>query len=201
MKLSRNSISKESISQFNLWLDDRPYDKFKFYFSDHDVEFQYMVDKFIAQNEDLCRIIPHNAYLVTRCVKTAAKKMGFCGHFDNYRTTILIPLMIPDTEENGDLLVWQNARPEPKNLFKHIVSKVWFQLFLAKVFFGSIRRHFERIRVDVGDALTFNGFVNMHCNMYLIGERRSLLIHFDKPFSNSKFVAMTENLSQFWARD
>jgi len=108
--------------------------------------------------------------------------------------------MIPDTEENGDLLVWQNARLEPQGLIKHIVSKVWFQLFLAKALFGRIRRHFERTQLSVGDSLTFNGFVNMHYNMHVDGERRSLLIHFDKPFSDSAIVLTVEKLSQLWAR-
>jgi|GEM_PF-5193117 len=84
MELSKNSICVESISQFNRWLDDRPYDKFKFYFSDRDAEFKSMADEFIAQNKDLRRIVPDNAYLVTRCVKTQGKKVGFDIHFDNY---------------------------------------------------------------------------------------------------------------------
>ena len=199
MKLSGDIISAASISRMNDWLDARPYENFQFFFAEKDDAFSHEAAAFIDSNPRLKEMVPEGAYVVTRCVKTQGRKVALVPHFDNYRSTILIPLCVPEHDANSDILIWENARKAPDGLFRHIVTKVWFQIIIANLFLNPVLDNFSRTTVQVGETLTFDGFVNFHCNMHVDGERRSILIHFDKPFSNSGIVRMLERVSQWWA--
>ena len=127
--------------------------------------------------------------------------MAFCPHFDNYSSTFLIPLKVPDSKLNGDIILWENARKTPGNVISHMISKLYFQNSvmtkkLVKMF--NENKKFIRHSVKPGSFVHFDGFVGLHFNLNVdSGERMSLLIHNDKKFADTFIVKMIEKYSQY----
>ena len=142
-----------------------------------------------------------DSYIVTRKVNKTNSKVAFRPHFDNYSSTLLIPLKVPDSNLNGDIILWENARKTPGNVFSHFLSKLFFQNpistpQLVKMF--NKNKKFVRHSVKPGSVAHFDGFVGLHFNLNVdSGERMSLLIHNNKKFANTFIVKMIEKYSQY----
>ena len=164
--------------------------------------------KFLAELKEIFKDIPkirdlikEDSYIVTRKVNKANSKVAFRPHFDNYSSTLLIPLKVPDSNLNGDIILWENARRTPGNVLSHFFSKLLFQNPMAtkrlvKMFQQD--KKFVRHSVKPGDFVHFDGFVGLHFNLNVdSGERMSLLIHNNKKFANTFIVKMIEEYSQY----
>jgi hypothetical protein len=164
--------------------------------------------KFLSDLKEIFKNIPEvrdlikeDSYIVTRKVNKGNSKVAFRPHFDNYSSTLLIPLKVPDSVLNGDIILWENARRTPGNVLSHFFSKLLFQnpvatKRLVKMF--QQNKKFVRYSVKPGDFVHFDGFTGLHFNLNVdSGERMSLLIHNNKKFANSFIVRMIEKYSQY----
>jgi len=173
--------------------------------------FHYNSQSLIKNLREIFKDIPEiyqslndNAYIVTRRVTPSASKFAFMAHFDNYRSTILVPIRVPNEEMNGDLIMWRNARFLPKNVLTHLISKLLFQNKLSKMVLKAMYRRgikFNRYSVKPGGFAKFDGFVDLHFNMPVgSGERFSLLIHNEKMFADTFIVKMIETVSRLMVK-
>lgn len=176
--------------------------------------FHFKNAQFYADLKNILKDIPaisdqinEKTYIVTRKVNHIDNKFSHLAHFDNYETSILIPLIIPNSAQNGDIVVWEKARENPSNSVFHFFSKLFFQNKLSTYIFkklylaGSSLQKFKRYPIKPGDYLVFDGFVDFHFNLPVdSGERLSLLIHNKKAFEDSIIVKMIEKYSQFSVR-
>jgi len=147
------------------------------------------------------------SYVVTRRVLPQDFDLSYRFHFDNYESTILVPLKVPSSHLSGDIVIWENAREKPANVIMHIITKMFFQnpvayFFLKKLYVRKSKlQKFNRVILNPGDFLHFNGFVNLHFNLPIDGEDRlSLLIHNEQPFEKSFIVKLVEIYSKFIMR-
>lgn len=201
MKTYSNVIPSETLEKLKAYLEAQH--KVNATFSFHQDN-----SKFLAELKEIFKNIPEvhdrikdDSYIVTRKVNKENSKVAFRPHFDNYSSTLLIPLKVPDSLLNGDIILWENARRTPGNVISHFISKLFFQNPMAtkrlvKMFHAN--KKFTRHSVKPGSFVHFDGFTGLHFNLNVdSGERMSLLIHNNKKFSNTFLVKMIEKYSQY----
>jgi len=152
---------------------------------------------------EICSMLKKESYIVTRKANANTSKAAYGPHFDNYESTILVPIQVPNSNFNGDIVLWERARWYPSNIISHLCTKILFQnpfieWFLAKTYLYNNK--FKRYSVKPGQFLIFDGFVDLHFNLHIDREERvSLLIHNNKKFKNSYIVKLLEDYSKIWA--
>jgi hypothetical protein len=197
MQQFENVLSDEQIGKLNNFIDQHySYDKFMFVFPNKNPEFK----AFLIQNisPQLKTFINDESYITLRMVNNQSHGQEYQFHFDTYEETVLVPLIGSDSEFNGDLLINQNTRGNPSNIFAHVFGKLLYQnrvvlFFLKKM----MNKFFKRISVKPGSIFQFNGAVCLHGNMPISGERRTVLIHNKKLFKDSKLTEAVEAFSQY----
>lgn len=196
-----NSIPPETLFALTNYLERKHQSNTTFSFHQDNSEFLNQLRTIFKDIPEIFNSLKEDSYIVTRKVNKANSKVAFCPHFDNYSSTILIPLKVPDSVLNGDIILWENARKTPGNVISHMMSKLFFQNKIAtkklvKMF--NEGKKFTRHSVKPGSFVHFDGFVGLHFNLNVdSGERMSLLIHNDKKFANTFIVRMIEKYSQY----
>ena len=153
---------------------------------------------------EIYNLLKEESYIVTRKANAEApKKIAYGPHFDNYDSTILVPIRVPNSNFNGDIVLWERARRYPSNIFFHLCTKILFQNPLAEWLLAKTYLHnnkFKRYRIKPGQFVVFDGFVDLHFNLHIEKEERvSLLIHNNKQFKDSFIVKLLEDYSKYWA--
>ncbi len=201
MKEYSNRIPPDTLSALTNYLEQKHQENTTFSFHQDNKEFLNQLRIIFKDIPEIVDSLKEDSYIVTRKVNKANSKVAFCPHFDNYSSTILIPLKVPDSKFNGDIILWENARKTPSNVISHMISKLYFQNKIAtkklvKMF--NEGKNFTRHSVKPGSFVQFDGFVGLHFNLNVdSGERMSLLIHNDKKFANTFIVKMIEKYSQY----
>jgi len=171
-------------------------------FPDKDKDLQ----DYLKSKLSLIQIFPKgaidNSYIVIRCVKKSDTKRAYEAHFDNYEKTWVVPLKMPNKKPDGALYAWENARKTPTNLISHIATKILFQNRVARLLYKTmLKNKFKEVTIRPGDIGHFNGFTTLHYNTNVCEERRSILIHWNKPFQGTKTVDIIEKYSQYNANN
>jgi hypothetical protein len=199
MILIRNNILPTALTNaINLEIDKINYESSFWIFPGENLQVCKLVREALAETSLISEDILNNAYIVIRCVKANSQTTTYAIHFDNYTNTWLLPLKIPQSNQDGRLCVWENARKHPKCTYTNLVSKLFYQNPITVSFIKKYLLYkFHHVDLKVGDCAHFNGFTSLHFNEPIQGERRSILIHFDKPFSASILTIAIEKLSQY----
>ena len=201
MKEFKNSIPAETLSAVTNYLEKQHEQNATFSFHQDNSEFLNQLRIIFKDIPEIYSSLREDSYIVTRKVNKENSKVAFCPHFDNYSSTILIPLKVPDSDLNGDIILWEDARKTPGNVKTPMISKLFFQNKIAtkklvKMF--NENKNFKRHSVKPGSFVHFDGFVGLHFNLNVdSGERMSLLIHNDKKFANTFIVRMIEKYSRY----
>jgi hypothetical protein len=151
---------------------------------------------------EIYNLLNQETYIVTRKANAETSNAAYIAHFDNYDSTILVPIRVPDSDFNGDIVLWEKARRYPSNVFFHLCTKILFQnklvnWLLMKTY--SYNNKFKRYRIKPGQFVIFNGYVDLHFNLHVDKEERiSLLIHNNKPFKDSFIVRRIDDYNKYW---
>lgn len=196
MKVYKNLIPKSLIDQVNSIIDRYDYSE-SLYLFDNEKSIPHNLIKIELAKISLFQPYISDAHIVIRCVKRDDQKITHYPHFDNYLHTFVIPTLIPNTPPLGDLVYVENARKFPKNIYTNIITKFSFQNPLVKKFIlNDLRGRFSSISINPGDVGYFNGLTTLHYNNPVFSERRSILIHCDNPFKDSKINKIVEYLGK-----
>ena len=196
--IKHNVISKKFINEINEAINNKVYSDSLWIFCEDDEDLIKNISSNLKSNEFMKNYLFDDSYIVVRCVKTADTKRCYESHFDNYKETFVIPLLIPTDGLKGELNAWFFARREPKNIIEHILTKALYQNALFRYFIRKYLQHkFVKIEANPGDVAFFDGFTTLHYNNPVEGERRSILIHNKKPFQNSFAVNLIESFSKY----
>jgi hypothetical protein len=132
----------------------------------------------------------NDQYHVARIVRSYNNIEKYRGHFDSHLFTLVLPLHIPDFEddcENGELIFLPNARKQPLNEFINIVEKLYFKKYSSKSGMRSLGFK-SKLNVELFEEnkpLLFVGNTTFHANKALQGDfnkmRLTLLSHFFDP--------------------
>ena len=192
-----NIIENSFISELNAEINRIPYEKSMWLFeTDNSVLFS-KIRSYLSFHPAIKNHIRDDTYIVIRCVKNTDKHRQYESHFDNYKETFVIPLLIPERQPKGELMAWFNARRIPKSFIEHFITKALFQnrffrFFMKKYFLN----RFKLLQINPGDVASFDGFTTLHFNFPVSDERRSILIHNEKAYSTNIFGKMIDELSR-----
>lgn len=199
--IRNNILPAALIDTINLEIDKIKYESSFWIFPGENHQIYELIKKALVKTHFFPEDILNTAYIVIRCVKANTPTTAYAIHFDNYTNTWLLPLKIPQSTLKGRLCVWENVRKYPSNTYTNLASKLFYQNPITVFFIKKYLLHkFHPIDLNVGDCAQFNGFTSLHFNDPVQGERRSILIHFDKPFSTSIFTVTIEKISQYIAK-
>jgi hypothetical protein len=206
MDISKNSIQPEIISELNTLLDIKCLGKSAWIYAGEHSEIDTVVQRVLEKpNINLKRLINSKDYSEIYWTIRIATKEGSVAagyiHYDNYKNTVLIPLRLPEIKPHGNLNIWENSRKDPKYIFLHLFQKLIIQNTLGMKIIDKFYRHkFTNIKVKPGEVAKFNGFQSLHYNDVPEGERRSLLLHFDRQFDQSILTNIVEKYSRWLAK-
>ena len=122
MKKHDSIINNDFIEYINLLIDKIPYLERLVFFDSDNLELYNYINNELSKNSLFLNIIK-NSHIVIRCVKASDKKIARYPHFDNYSDTYVIPLKIPTEKPFGELRYYENARPNPANIYSCTFSK------------------------------------------------------------------------------
>jgi hypothetical protein len=129
-----------------------------------------------------------NQYHIARKVEPGNSKEMFRAHFDSHLFTMVLPIKIPDTANegtSGDLIYFPNARKVPGNEITNFIGKAYFKKYASKKGmekFSSTKkidnfRDYQPLLFIGNTTLHTNYPVSLNCSSY----RLTLLAHFFDP--------------------
>ena len=131
-----------------------------------------------------------NQYHIARKVEPGNTKEMFRAHFDSHLFTMVLPIKIPETAQDGtagDLIYFPYARKVPTNEISNFIGKAYFKRFASKEGMEKFSSNHQK-RIDnfkdyqpllfVGNTTLHTNFpVSPGCSSY----RLTLLAHFFDP--------------------
>jgi len=129
-----------------------------------------------------------NQYHIARKVEPGNSKEMFRAHFDSHLFTMVLPIKIPDTANegtSGDLIYFPNARKVPGNEITNFIGKAYFKKYASKKGmekFSSTKkidnfRDYQPLLFIGNTTLHTNYPVSLNCSSF----RLTLLAHFFDP--------------------
>jgi hypothetical protein len=132
-------------------------------------------------------------YQVVRCLNgKVGRKNSYFFHYDTYVLTVLIPIIIPQAGERGDLVLFPNVRKVRRSYLRNLFDKFlvdnrfsqWALTLIAK------RRKCGAVAVPMqpGNIYFFWGYRTIHANEPCDPAqiRATALLHFGDPYRGSR---------------
>jgi hypothetical protein len=171
-----NGITPENLKKLLALVNAHHSKHAAFTFHSINSDFFQELKKIIKDVSVLLDLLDEKAYVATRRVNPSDSHLAYQPHFDNYESTVLIPLITSNSEMNGDIFLWENTRQTPTNPITHFIVKILFQnkfstILLKKLHLNKSRfQKFKRHSIGPGDYLIFNGFLGYTLIFPLIKE-------------------------------
>ena len=132
-------------------------------------------------------------YQVVRCLNgEVGRKNSYIFHYDTYVLTVLIPIMIPQTGERGDLVLFPNVRGVRRTYLHNLFDKFLVDNKLAQ---WALRLAAKRkmcgakaVAMKPGNIYLFWGYRTIHANEPCdpAQVRATALLHFGDPYRGSR---------------
>ena len=131
-----------------------------------------------------------NQYHVARKVEPGNAKEMFRAHFDSHLFTMVLPIKIPETSNNGtagDLIYFPYARKVPGNEITNFIGKAFYKRYASKEGMEKFSSNSTKKVDDFRDyqPLLFVGNTTLHTNYPVSSDcssyRLTLLAHFFDP--------------------
>ena len=131
-----------------------------------------------------------NQYHVARKVEPGNIKEMFRAHFDSHLFTMVLPIKIPETSNNGtagDLIYFPYARKVPRNEITNFIGKAYYKRYASKEGMDKFSSNSPKKVDDFIDyqPLLFVGNTTLHTNYPVSPDcssyRLTLLAHFFDP--------------------
>jgi len=130
-----------------------------------------------------------NQYHIVRMVRPGDTKEQYRAHFDSHIFTLVIPIKIPvsKNKEQGELILYPNARKYPKIEVENMLGKIYFKKYANKSSMSKlIKKKYARVEnFEDMRPILFTGVTTLHTNRFVdptIKENRiTILAHFFDP--------------------
>ena len=203
MNLYKNKIGSDVFNNLQSFIENNHDEGSLFTFYQGQVHVLSQLRSIFKEVPEIYNLLKEETYIVTRKANAeTSKAAAYAPHFDNYDSTILVPIRVPDSDFNGDIVLWEKARRYPSNVFFHLCTKILFQnklvnWLLVKTYLYNNK--FKRYRIKPSQFVIFNGYVDLHFNLHVDKEERvSLLIHNNKKFKDSFIVRRIDDYNKYW---
>jgi len=131
-------------------------------------------------------------YQVVRCLNgEVGRKNSYIFHYDTYVLTVLVPIMIPQAGERGDLVLFPNVRGIRRSYLRNLFDKFLVDNQLAQ---WALRLAAKRkmcgataVAMKPGNIYFFWGYRSIHANEPCDPNqvRATALLHFGDPYRGS----------------
>jgi hypothetical protein len=132
-------------------------------------------------------------YQVVRCLNgEVGRKNSYFFHYDTYVLTVLMPIMIPQTGERGDLVLFPNVRGIRRtylhNLFDKFLVDNRFAQWVLKQAAKRKKCGATAVVMKPGNLYFFWGYRTIHANEPCdpAQVRATALLHFGDPYRGSR---------------
>ena len=203
MNFYKNKIGSDELNNLQSFIEKNHDEGTLFTFYQGQAHILGQLRRIFKDVPEIYNLLKEETYIATRKANAETSKGGaYTPHFDNYDSTILVPIRVPDSDFNGDIVIWEKARRHPSNAFFHLCTKLLFQnklvnWLLAKTYLYN--KKFKRYRIKPGQFFIFDGYVDLHFNIHVDkGERVSLLIHNNQKFKDSFIVRRIDDFNKYW---
>lgn len=125
-------------------------------------------------------------------------------HYDGHSKSTVIPIIFKNFksgEYNGDLYLSKKSRNFTKNWLTNLLTKIIMQNLIYRFFlindYKNFNKNFNKIDLNVGDEISFNGFRVFHGNTKLNGKnkiRASLIVHSGEVFTKNRIYNYIKTL-------
>lgn len=137
-------------------------------------------------------------YQVLRCVSgKSGLSQAYFFHYDSYIVTALLPIIIPQEGQTGDLVMKPNHRRVRGSYISNLIDKLFVDSPFAQKYFRrqaeSRRSGFTRIRIVPGNLYLFWGYRSLHANAPCDPQkiRATALFHFGDPYADGQLRKLT----------
>lgn len=130
-----------------------------------------------------------------RCLTgDSGRRESMIFHYDSFVLTTILPVIIPEQGERGDLLMIPNRRPLRRSYLRNLVDKLlvdnaWMQRALKRRFErkGSV---FTRIPLQPGHLYLFWGYQSLHTNLPVAPDalRATAVFHYHNVHGSSSLA-------------
>ncbi len=135
-------------------------------------------------------------YQVLRCIRGRTGEVhSFYFHFDSYVVTALLPIIIPEREQAGHLVMMPNLRRIRRSYLHNLLDKLlldnkYAQRLLRRPAMAH-RLGFKQIKIVQGNLYFFWGYRTLHANEACDPDctRATALFHFGDPHAQSRLRA------------
>ena len=131
-------------------------------------------------------------YQVVRCLNgEVGRKNSYFFHYDTYVLTVLIPILIPQAGERGDLVLFPNVRGIRRSYLRNLLDKFLVDNPLAQ---WALKQAAKRkmcgataVPMRPGNIYFFWGYRSIHANEPCDPNqvRATALLHFGDPYKGS----------------
>lgn len=132
-------------------------------------------------------------YQVLRCLsgsRAAANSLNF--HYDSYLLTALIPILMPERGQSGDLLIMPNTRRLRASYALNFLDKIALDNPLSQAVLRGLyrrgHRSIRRLKLRPGNLYLFNGYRSIHTNEACDPDaiRATAILHYVDPHAESR---------------
>lgn len=132
-------------------------------------------------------------YQILRCLsgsRAAANSLNF--HYDSYLLTALIPVLMPERGQSGDLLIIPNTRGLRSNYATNFLDKIVLDNPLSQAMLRGLYRRGHRsirhLKLTPGNLYLFNGYRSIHTNEACDPDaiRSTAILHYVDPHADSR---------------
>lgn len=131
-------------------------------------------------------------YQILRCLsgeRAAANSLNF--HYDSYLLTALIPILMPERGQSGDLLIIPNTRKLRASYATNFLDKILLDNPLSQAALRHLYRRGHRsirhLKLKPGGLYLFNGYRSIHTNEACDPDtiRSTAILHYLDPHADS----------------
>lgn len=132
-------------------------------------------------------------YQILRCLSgelAAANSLNF--HYDSYLLTALIPILMPERGQSGDLLIIPNMRKLRAHYATNFLDKILLDNPLSQAALRHLYRRghgsIKHLKLKPGGLYLFNGYRSIHTNEACDPDaiRSTAILHYLDPHADSR---------------
>ena len=131
-----------------------------------------------------------------RCLTgDSGQRESMIFHYDSFVLTTILPVLIPEQGESGDLLMIPNRRPIRRSYLRNLMDKLlvdnpWVQRYLKRRFKNDDTA-FTRIALQPGHLYLFWGYQSLHTNLPVAADalRATAVFHYHNVHGSSSLAS------------
>jgi hypothetical protein len=143
-----------------------------------------------------------------RCLTgTDADQHAWYFHWDTWVVTAIVPILMPEDSQSGQLMLLPNARPMRRSYTRNVLDKMLIGTGRSQRRLRKQAARCTALSLEPGSLYLFSGYRTLHANATITpgDTRATLVLHFGDPYEPEERAAIDKarniaNSVRKWAR-